>query len=66
VGVAVVLAGPVVAVAADRLVRGQLLQPVLIVGVQTPLIVVDEHAACDMHGVYKGQHVFLHMPLSFP
>jgi hypothetical protein len=65
VGVAVVLAGAVVAIAADRLVRCQLFQPLLVIGVQAPLVVVDEHAGGDMHGVYKGQHIILHMPLSF-
>jgi hypothetical protein len=36
-----------------------------VIGVQAPFIVVDEYAGGDMHGVYKGQHVLLHMPLSF-
>jgi hypothetical protein len=66
VGVAVVLAGAVVAVAADGFVGCQFLQPLLVIGVQAPLVVVDKHAGGDMHSVYKGQCVISHMPLSFP
>ena len=42
VRVAVVLAGAVVTVTADRFVRGQVLEPRFVVGVQTGFIIVDE------------------------
>jgi hypothetical protein len=41
------LGGAAVTVAADRFVGGQFLQPVLVIGVQAPFIVVDGHAGGD-------------------
>jgi hypothetical protein len=46
------IAGAVVAVAADRFVGGQLLQPLLVIGVQAPLVIVDKHARGDMGNEY--------------
>ena len=56
VGVGVVFAGAVVGVALGRFVeRGQLLQPLFVIGVQARLIVVDEDRSCDVHGVDQAQ-----------
>ncbi len=57
VGVVIIFAGAVVAIAADGLVRGQSFQPIFIVLVQAALIVVDEHAGRDMHGVYQAHYL---------
>ena len=51
-GVAVVLAGPVVMVALGaRVERRELLEPALVVLVQPGLVIVDEHRRGDVHGV---------------
>ena len=55
VGIAVVLAGQVVAVGRERFVRGELFEPALVVGVQARLVVVDEDAGGDVHGVDQAQ-----------
>jgi hypothetical protein len=44
-----------VAVPTDGLLRSSTLQPLFVIGMQTPLVIVDEHAGGDMHGVYKAQ-----------
>ena len=55
-----------VAVAAYGLIGGQFVQPILVVSVQAPFVVVDKGARGDMHSIYEGQHTVSHMPLSFP
>src|SRR5690606_5822585 len=60
VGIGVVLAGPVVAVApalriGPRVERGELLEPALVVLVQPALVVVDEHRGGDVHGVDQAE-----------
>jgi hypothetical protein len=56
VGVGVVLAGAVVGVALGRSVEGsELLQPLLVVLVQSRFVVVDEHAGRDVHRVAQHQ-----------
>ena len=57
--IGIILAGPVVAIARDRLVRGQFFEPDLIVVVQATLIVIDEYRCRDVHGVDQHQP-FLH------
>jgi len=52
-GVGVVLAGAVVAIVADRLVRGQLLQPILVVLMEAAFIIVDEDRGGYVHSVYQ-------------
>ncbi len=54
-GVGIVLAGIVVAVLVDRCVGGETLKPLLKVGVQTVLVVVDEDARGDVHGVDEAE-----------
>jgi len=53
VSVGVVLTRAVVLVLARGRVRGQFLQPLLIVVVQPPLVVVDEHAGRNVHRIYQ-------------
>ena len=50
-GVSVVLAGAVVAIMADGLVRSQPLQPILIVLMEATFIIVDEHRSGYVHSV---------------
>jgi len=61
VSVAVAVAGAVVAVAADRFVRGQLFQPLVIVLVQAALIVVARRTrwigACTLHSLPECKFV---------
>jgi hypothetical protein len=70
--VSVVFAGVIVPALTDGRVGGQPFQPLFIVGVQTPLVVVDEHAGRNvrqystLHGIYKGQSPLCRIPLSFP
>src|SRR5271157_4929697 len=53
-GVTVVFAGAVVVVGlGTRIVRGELFEPALVVLVQAGLVVVDENARGDVHGVHK-------------
>src|SRR5882762_8259775 len=70
VGVGVVLAGAIVPVAfGARIVRGQLLEPALVVLMEPRLVVVDEHARGDVHRVHQAEplahaalpHGFLHL-----
>ena len=49
--VGVVLASVVVPVSVDRFVRGDPLQPFLVVVMQTAFVVIDEHGGGDVHGV---------------
>jgi hypothetical protein len=58
------LAGAIVAVFADRLVRSQFFWPVIIVLVQAALVVVDEHVGWNVHRRTRGQNRFSHIPLS--
>jgi hypothetical protein len=50
--------------------RSQPLQPLLIVRVEAPLVVVDENAGRDvrqystLHGIYKDQRPLCRIPLS--
>ena len=53
--VGIVFAGVVVLVLRQRLVRRQLLQPLLVILVQAPLVVVDEHRRGDVHRVHQHQ-----------
>ena len=63
VGVGVVFAGAVVMVARGRRIEGgELLQPLLVVFVQPRLVVVDEHAGGDVHGVH--QEYLVTVPIS--
>ena len=70
--IGVVFPGVTVTVLADRLVRGQLFQPIVIVPVlasraglvQAAFVVVGEHTGCDVLCVCKDQHVISHIPLS--
>lgn len=55
VGVGIVLAGIVVAILVDRPVRGEPLQPLRVILVQTSLVVVDEHRSGDVHGIDQNQ-----------
>jgi len=64
VRVAVVLTGAVVVVAADRLVRGQFLQPVLMVGKEASLVVIDIDRGSNVHRIDEDQHVISHILLS--
>jgi hypothetical protein len=50
-GISVVLAGSVMAVARNGFMRGEPFEPRVVIGVQTPLVVVDEHRCGDVHGV---------------
>jgi hypothetical protein len=50
VRIAVVLTGVVVAIAADRLVGHERLEPILVVGVQPRLVIIDELRAFSVHG----------------
>ena len=50
-GVAVILAGLVVTIPYDRFVRCQALQPLLVIGVQSWLVIIDEDAGSDVHRV---------------
>jgi hypothetical protein len=63
--VGVIFLGAIVTVLADRLVWSQFFQPVVVILVQAALVVVDEHTCCDMLRVYKGQHIYAHIPHSF-
>lgn len=49
--IGVVLAGPVVAVARNRLVRREPFEPDGVIGVQPAFVVVDEDGCGDVHGV---------------
>jgi hypothetical protein len=49
--IGVVLAGAVMPLLRDRLVRGQLLQPAFVVLVQAGFVVVDEDGGGNVHGV---------------
>ena len=60
--VGVVFAGAVVVIACDRLVGRELFEPLVVVLVQAALVVVDEHAGRDVHGVH--QHSPSRTPLS--
>ena len=62
VGIAVVLARPVVPVAGDRLVGGQFIQPFLVIPVKPRLVVVDEHRGRDVHGIYQAHILCNHIP----
>jgi hypothetical protein len=64
VRVGVIFPGVVVPVFADRFVRGQFFEPIVIVLVQTALVVVDEYAGSDVHRRTKDQHIIPHIPLS--
>src|SRR5581483_4565966 len=55
VGVGVVLAGVVVAVLLGRSVRGEALEPALVVLVEARLVVVDEDGRGDVHGVHEHE-----------
>ncbi len=55
VGIAVVFAGLVVAVARDGFVRSQALEPGIVVGDEPRLGVVDVDARGDVHGVDQAQ-----------
>jgi hypothetical protein len=58
VGVGVIFPGAVMVVHIRiRIKRGQLLQPDTEIVVESPLIIVDEHAAGDVHGIDK-HHTF--------
>lgn len=59
VRVGVIFAGAVVTVLRDRLVRGQFLQPVVVVLEEAVLRVVDVDAGGDMHGIDEAES-FLH------
>ena len=50
-GIGIVLAGSVMAVARNGLVRANLFEPGVVIGVQPPLVVVDENGRGDVHGV---------------
>ena len=55
VGIAVVLAGVVVLVAADRFKRCQLLQPAFKIRQQSAFIIIDKHAGGDIHRIHQAQ-----------
>ena len=50
-GVGVVFAGPIVAIAGGRRMRSQFLQPHLVVVMESWFIVINEHGRSDVHGV---------------
>jgi hypothetical protein len=50
-GIGIVLAGSVVTVARDWLMRCQPFQPSFVVGVQSPLIIVDKNGCGNVHGI---------------
>ena len=60
VGVAIILSGPVVAVCTDRFVRCEFLKPLLVIGMQTTLVVIDKDGSSDMHRIDKAE------PLRYP
>jgi hypothetical protein len=53
-GIAVILPGQVMLVLVFA-VRGQLLDPREKILVQSVLVIVDENARCDVHGVHEAQ-----------
>src|ERR1041385_1282032 len=55
VRVRVIFASSVVQVLRGRRVRGEFLEPFLIIGVEARFIVVDEYGSSDVHGVDKHQ-----------
>lgn len=55
-GVAVILAGPVVMIRFRRRIeRRESFKPMLIILDQSPLIVIDKHARRDVHRVYQAE-----------
>src|SRR5208337_3485686 len=54
VSVGIVFAAVVVAIAVDRLVRGQMFEPRGVVAVESALVVVYEHGSSDVHCVDKN------------
>jgi len=55
VRIGVVFPGIVVAVLVDWFVRRQFLQPLLIIVVKSPLVIVDEDGRRDVHGIYESE-----------
>lgn len=52
-GVGVILAGSIVPVLRDWLVRSKLLKPGIVILVQAGFVVVDENGGGDMHGNHQ-------------
>jgi hypothetical protein len=61
-GIGIVLAGSVMVVARNRLMRRQPFQPSFVVGVQPLLVIVDENGCGNVHGVDE-RYVLLNVAL---
>ena len=59
-----VLSRTIVLALADRRLNYETLQPHFVVGVQAPVIVIDEQAGCNVVRVYRGQRPLYHIPRS--
>jgi len=55
VGIAVIFACTVVAIAAERLVRSKPFQPFLVILVKARFIIVDENRGRNVHGIYQDK-----------
>jgi hypothetical protein len=56
-GISVVLASSVMTVTRNGLMRREPFEPGVVIGVQPPLVVVDEHRCGDVHGVDERETV---------
>jgi hypothetical protein len=55
VGVAILFPRPVVPIAGNGFVRGQLLEPFIIVLMKPKFVIIDEYGCRDVHGIDEGE-----------
>ena len=64
VGVGIVFAGSVVAIAGGRRMRSQFLQPKFVIVMESWFIVIDEHGGSDVHGVDQTKTLHYAAPVN--